>query len=167
MRAIKLLTLMIAVLVFTSCTKFKDGKYIVVDIKSHDKQFNNLPKCSDDTINGKTITGFLLKKFKQKQYQLQFKEDFVIIKDIEEGEDTILASASDSDGKYYYTELSKGEGKETLHIQLRSSNSKSALALIVDLNVPWEMRYRPVQVGGKFVGGSPCGRAICYLGKLD
>ncbi|MCX2472792.1 hypothetical protein OQZ33_00470 [Pedobacter sp. MC2016-05] len=148
-----------------SCTKFKDGKYIVLNIKSHDDQFNTLPKCSDDTINGKSIGGFLSEKFKQKRYDLKFKEDLVIIKDVQEEEDTILALTSDAQGDYYSTDLSKGE--EKLHIELRPNPSKSGLVLIVDLNVPWDMRYRPVQLGGKFVGGGPCGRAISYLSKLD
>ncbi|WP_231465323.1 hypothetical protein [Pedobacter sp. Leaf132] len=145
----------------------KDGKYVVVNVEADGGQYNTLPKCSDDTVGGKSIGGFLRDKLKQKQYQLQFKEDFVIVKDIEENEDTILALTNDADGDYYSTQLSKGEDKEKINIQLRPSRSKSGLVLIVDLNVPWNIRYRPAQVGGKFVGGIPCGRAICYLSKLD
>jgi len=159
--------LLATVFVFTSCTKFKDGKYIVVNIKSHDESYTTLPTCSDDTLNGKSIGGFLKEKFTKRPYLLKFKEDFVVLRDLEEGEDTILALGSDSLGDYYSTDVSKGEEKEQFHIQLRPSKSSNRLVLIVDLNVPWGIRYRPVQLGGKYTSGGACGRVICYLSKLD
>ena len=167
MRAIKLLTLIIAAFALTGCTKFKDGKYIVLNTKAKDDQFKTLPSCYDDTIGGKSIGGFLKQKFNKHSYALKFKKDFAVLTDLRSGKETILAAASDAIGDYYSTEESRGEGQERFNVQLRPNGTTDGLVLIVDLTVPWGMKYKPVQLGGKFLGGSPCGRAICYLSKLD
>ena len=167
MKIIKLLGLLI-ILTVTSCSQAIDGVYIVVDIKHNDGKLTTLQRCSSERVNGKTISGLLKEKFQGKKYQIKMKEGFAILRDLDEGEDIILARRSDNDGEFYSTEISKNNGMETYFVELRP-NLRGTPALVVRLEAARVVSYIPAQVGGKFVGGNntPCGRVICYLGKLD
>jgi hypothetical protein len=165
MKTINALVLLLALLALTSCNTSKDGKYIIVNIASEDKNLPNLNTCYGDTVNGRSIASYLKDKMQGRKYQIKIKEDFAIIKDLEENEDTVLAFKTDADGDYYSTEVSKGNGKETFNIQLRPDVG-GKIALIVDLKAERTVSYIPVQLGGR-LNWDQCGRAICYLSKLD
>lgn len=166
MRTIQFLAFLIAALLLNSCTQFKDGRYIIIKTSRHDASLTTLPWCSENSDSGQPIYGFLKQKFLQRKFNVSVKDDYVVLRDLDEGEDIILAFDRDSIGTYYQTEISKGDRGEQFKLQLRANSKTKGLILVIDLLTPQTLNRYPAQFGGT-TKLQQCGRAICYMSKLD
>jgi hypothetical protein len=149
-------------LLLISCTKkpSPNGTYLTFDIKPNETRFYGVDATENDTIST-----FLKGKLTGRKYQITFKKDYTILKDLEEKEETVLAkNYSHVNGTYYSTSIPKG--KETFKLQLFPDTvSLSSAILVFDLYTPKKQFIIPAQVGVH--SNLQYGRAVCYLSKLE
>ncbi|WP_162796199.1 hypothetical protein [Pedobacter namyangjuensis] len=163
-----LLAILIMIACF-GCNIPKDGEYIAIRIAYSDNELLPPDECRSQRVDGQTISEILKQSYQGKRFQLKFKKDFIIVRDIKQGKDVVLALDANTNAKSYSTDLIRGNAGEKLLIQLRS-NSNGKMALIITLKYPKGVRYVPTQMSGYTINptnGIDCGRIVCYLSKVD